>query len=101
MISLLILGGLLVAAGTAVYLLVAEIGGWAPPPPWTRALIAGGTGVSVLGWCLRWLSRKLQHVFHRRCIQCGRQSVKGSIYCAPHLRETVSLERERAELDRL
>lgn len=101
MIELLIYGGVFAAAAAAVYILILEIGSLGSPPSWTRELIAGGLAVAVLGWTMQWIARRFQKVFHRRCIQCGREAIKGSIYCAPHLREATILERERAELDRL
>ncbi len=101
MIQLLIYGGVFAAAGAAVYILILEIGGLGTPPSWTRELIIGGLTASVLGWLLQWIARRFQKIFHRRCIQCGREAIKGSIYCAPHLREATILDRERAELDRL
>ena len=101
MIGLLIYGGVFAAAGAALYILILEIGGLGTPPAWTREVIAGGLAASVLGWLVQRFARRWQQIFRRRCIQCGREAVKGSIYCAPHLREATILERERAELDRL
>jgi type VI protein secretion system component VasK len=101
MIALLIFGGILTAAAGAIWLVLAEVQGWPPPPPWTGRMIAGGLAAAVLGWILQWTGRRLQKFFRRRCIQCGRDAVKGSIYCGPHLREATTLQRERSELDRL
>jgi len=98
---LLIYGGVFAAAGAALYILILEIGGLGEPPAWARDVIAGGLAAAALGGFVQWISRRLLKVFRRRCIQCGRGAVKGSIYCAPHLREATILERERAELDRL
>jgi len=101
MISFLILGGVLAAAAGAVILLIAEVAGSGQAPHWTATLIAAGLCTSALGWVMQWLARRLQKFWRRRCIQCGREAVKGSIYCGPHLREAATLQRDRTELDRL
>ncbi len=101
MFTLLILGGLASAAAGVILLLVTEVGGLGPSPAWAAPLAGGGLAAAALGWILQRLARRLQKLFRRRCIQCGREAVKGSIYCSPHLREVAVLQRERAELDRL
>lgn len=101
MFWMLIYGGALTAAAGAFLLLAAEVGGSGPAPAWTARLIAGGLLASASGWVAQKVARRLQKLFRRRCIQCGREAVKGSIYCAPHLREASVLQRERSELDRL
>lgn len=101
MLTLLILGGVLAACAGAVLLLLSEVGGFGPAPAWTASLILWGLFASASGWIAQKVARRLQKLFRRRCIQCGREAVKGSIYCGPHLREASTLQRERAELDRL
>lgn len=100
MLQMLFTGGILVAAAAAVWLLVSAMAGGASAPAWTGSLIVYGVGVALASRLLQWVARRLQKVFNRRCIQCGRPAVKGSIYCGPHLRETTISQRERAEIDR-
>jgi hypothetical protein len=100
MLQILFAGGILVAAAAAVWLLITTVAGGAGAPAWTAPLILYGLGAAVASRILQWGARRLQKVFNRRCIQCGRPAVKGSIYCGPHLRETTISQRERAEIDR-
>jgi hypothetical protein len=101
MTTLLIVGGALAAAAGSLWLLAAEVGGRAPAPHLAGQMVLCGLGAVVAGWVWGWTARRLGKMFRRRCIQCGREAVKGSIYCGPHLREAATLQRERSELDRL
>jgi hypothetical protein len=101
MFQFLFTGGILVAAAAAVWLLVATLAGGVDPPAWTGPAVLYGTGVALASRLLHWASRRLRRAFNRRCIQCGRPAVKGSIYCGPHLREATISQRERVEIDRL
>jgi hypothetical protein len=101
MLQMLFTGGILVAAAAAVWLLVSTVAGGGSAPAWVGPLILYAMGAALVSRLLQWVTRRLQKVFNRRCIQCGRPAVKGSIYCGPHLRETTISQRERAEIDRL